>query len=67
MEHWLFKEDMQCPECDYWFTTDEEYDAGLYEADHLEDEAIFNMTCPSCNKDFEVKTKAYYKFSTVAF
>lgn len=63
-EHYEYREDIKCPNCGHWFDSEEECDAGLYDLDHLEDEAAFNMTCPSCNKDFEVKTRVYYKFST---
>lgn len=65
-EHFEFRQDIKCPECGHWFNSDEEYDAGLYDGEHVEDEAVFNMSCPSCKKDFEVKARAYYKFSTLA-
>ncbi|MBO0423840.1 hypothetical protein [Enterococcus plantarum] len=65
-EHFEFRDDIKCPECGHWFDSDEENEAGLYEYDHLEDAAVFNMTCPSCSKEFEVKTQTYYKFSTIA-
>lgn len=65
-EHFEFRDDIKCPNCGHWFDSDEGYNAGLYEDDHLEEGAIFNLTCPSCSKEFEVKTRIYYKFSTLA-
>lgn len=63
-EHYEFDEYIKCPKCAHWFDSEEEFEAGLYQDDHLEGEAIFNMTCPNCNEEFEVKTRVYYKFST---
>lgn len=54
-----------CPFCkEIMKDEDDLYHSGIYSSDNAVEGAIWETTCPSCNKVFYVRTQVHYSYET---
>lgn len=54
-----------CPFCKETMKDEEDlYHSGIYSSENTEEGAIWETTCPSCNKVFYVRTQVHYSYET---
>ena len=54
-----------CPFCEETMKDEDDlYHSGIYSSDNAEEGAIWETTCPSCNRVFYVRTQVHYSYET---
>ncbi len=54
-----------CPFCkEIMKDEDDLYHSGIYSSDNAVEGAIWETTCPNCNKVFYVRTQVHYSYET---